>query len=130
MVRLDDTGKLLVRTVPAVLMLLHGVHKLGHGIGGVVDIMTHAGLPGFLAYGVYVGEVVAPLLLIVGFWSRIGGWLIAVNMLFALWLAHWSQLTLLNPQSGGLQLEAQYLFLAAAVALALIGPGRYAIHDR
>ena len=126
----QDIGRLVLRLALGFLILMHGINKLTQGVDWLGGTLTAHGLPEAVKYGVYVGEVVAPLLLIVGFWSRIGGWLIAVNMLFALWLVHMSQLTMLNPQTGGLQLEAQYMFLAAAVMLALIGPGRYAINDR
>lgn len=125
-----DIGKLILRLTLGFLILLHGVAKLTGGVDGIGDMLAAHGVPDFVKYGVYVGEVVAPLLLIVGFWSRIGGWLIAVNMLFAIWLAHMGQVFLLDAQSGGLVLEKQYMFLLVAIALALIGPGRYAVNDR
>lgn len=126
----QDIGKLVLRLALGVIILFHGIAKLTNGIDPIAGMLAAHGVPDAVKYGVYVGEVVAPLLLIVGFWSRVGGWLIAVNMLFAIWLAHWGQVFLLNPQTGGLQLESQYLFLTTAVALALIGPGRHAINDR
>lgn len=126
----QDIGKLILRVALGVVILFHGIAKLTTGIDFISETVTAHGLPGFVAYGAYVGEVVAPLLLILGFWSRIGGWLVAINMLFALWLVHATQIFQLNPQSGGLALEAQYLFLLSAVAVALIGPGRFSINDR
>jgi putative oxidoreductase len=80
-------------------------------------------------HGVYVGEVVAPLLVLAGFYARVGAALIAVNMLFAIALAHGAEFFSLN-QTGGWALELQGMFLLTAVALALIGPGRYGINDR
>ena len=126
----QDIGKLVLRVALGVVILFHGIAKLTKGIDSISGTVTAHGLPGFVAYGVYVGEIVAPLLLILGFWSRIGGWLVAINMLFALWLVHATQFFQLNPQSGGLALEAQYLFLLSAVAVALIGPGRFSVNDR
>ena len=69
-------------------MLFHGVHKLVHGVDGVRSLMVAKGLPGFVAYGVYVGEVIAPLLIIVGFRSRPAALIVAVNMLVAILTAH------------------------------------------
>jgi putative oxidoreductase len=125
----DDTGKLVLRIALGVLILLHGISKLRNGIGWLDGALASAGLPVFLKYGVYVGEILAPLALIAGWYSRIGAWLIAVNMLFALGLVHGAELVLLNEQ-GGLKLELQYLFFVTAIALALIGPGRYAVNQK
>jgi putative oxidoreductase len=126
----ENTGKLILRVTLGLLMLLHGIAKLKSGTSGIGDLLEASGLPGFFQYGAYVGEVIAPLLLIAGFYARIGAWLVAVNMLFAIGLAHWSQVFTINAQSGGHALETQYLFMAAAIALALIGPGRYAVNQK
>src|SRR3546814_8099174 len=86
-------------------------------------------LPGFFAYGALIGGVLAPLRLLFGFYARIGAIIVAINMLFAFGLAHRGQIGQLNDQ-GGLALELQGMFLFTAIAIALIGPGRYAINQR
>ena len=91
--------------------------------------MTAVGLPAFVAYGVYFGEVVAPVLIIVGWYSRIASAITAVNMLFAVALAHRADLFKLA-ESGGYALELQAFYLIVAVALALMGPGRFSINER
>lgn len=125
----NDTGKLILRLALGFTMLLHGISKLMGGVGGIAGMLGGAGLPGFLAYGVYLGEVVAPILIIAGFYSRIGAWLIVINMLFALALAHTDEVFALTPQ-GGWAVELQVMFLFTAVAIALIGPGRFAINAK
>jgi putative oxidoreductase len=125
----EDTGKLVLRVVLGLLIILHGIHKLLGGVDWLGGMLANAGLPEFLRYAVYLGEVVGPVLVIAGYHSRIGAWLIAINMLFALGLAHASELFTLNPQSGGLATELQFLFLFTAIAIALIGPGRYAVNQ-
>ncbi len=92
----ESTGKLILRIALGVLILLHGIGKLSHGIDWLDGALASAGLPGFFKYGVYIGEVVAPLAVIAGYYSRIGAWLIAVNMLFALGLVQGSKLFLIN----------------------------------
>jgi putative oxidoreductase len=92
-------------------------------------MVTGMGMPAFVAYGVYAGEVLGPLLLIIGFYARIGAALIAISMLFAFRLAHMTELTSLT-QNGGWALELQGMFLFTAVALALMGPGRISINQR
>lgn len=126
----ENTGKLILRVVLGLLILLHGISKLRNGIGWLDGALTNAGLPVFLKYGVYVGEVLAPLAVIAGWYSRIGAWLIAVNMLFAFGLVHGAELLVLEPQTGALKLEVQYMYFFCAIALALIGPGRHAVNQK
>ncbi len=126
---LNDTGKLILRLTLGILILLHGIAKLTHGIEPIEGMVTGMGMPAFVAYGVYVGEVVGPLLLIIGFYARIGAALIAINMLFAIALAHTGELTSLT-QTGGWALELQGMFLFTAIALMVMGPGRFGVNQR
>ena len=125
----DDAGKLLLRLTLGVLFLLHGIAKITGGIGGIEKMVAAAGLPGFFAYGVFIGEVLAPILLILGFYSRISAVIIAINMVVAIALAHAKDLFVIGPQ-GGWALELQGMFLFTAIAIALIGPGRFSINRR
>lgn len=125
----DDLGKLVLRVVLGALILLHGIAKLRGGIGFVEHSVEAAGLPAFVAYGVYAGEVLAPLAVIPGWYARVGAAVIAANMLFAFGLVHRGQLLALNGQ-GGWALELQGMFFVAALALALLGPGRYSLNGR
>ena len=52
-----------------------------------------------------------------------------INMLFAVALAHMGQLGMLNEQ-GGWALELQGMFLGTAVAIALLGPGRFSVNNK
>lgn len=124
-----DLGKLILRIALGALVLLHGIAKLKGGIGPIEAMVQAQGLPGAFAYAVLVGEVVAPLLVIAGFHARIGAALVVLNMLVAVYLAHMGQIGQLNAQ-GGLALELQGMFVAAALAIALLGPGRYSINGR
>jgi putative oxidoreductase len=125
----EDIGKLVLRLTVGLLLLLHGLAKISAGVTGISGMVTSVGLPAALAYGVYVGEVLAPLIVIIGFYSRIGALVIAVNMLCAIGLAHTKDLFALN-QGGGWAIELQAFFLFTALAVALIGPGRYAVNRR
>ena len=125
-----DLGKLVLRLAVGVLILLHGVAKLKGGVAPIEGMLQAHGLPAFLAYGAYIGEVLGPLLVIAGFHARIGAALIAINMLFAIALAHAGQVGQLNPDSGGWAIELQAMFLLTALAVALIGPGRFSVNQR
>ena len=123
---LDDLGKLVLHLAVGILLLLHGIAKLRYGVGGIEGMMAAKGLPAFLAWGVYLGEVLAPVLLILGLYTRLGAWLAVANMVVAFLMAHMGQLGQLG-NSGGWQLELQGLFLFGSLAIALMGAGRFSL---
>lgn len=125
----QDLGKLILRIALGVMVLLHGIAKLKGGIGPIEGMVQAHGLPGELGYAVLIGEVLGPLMVIAGFHARIGAVLVAINMLVAVYFVHMGQLDQFNAQ-GGWALELQGMFLATAVAIALLGPGRYSINGR
>ena len=124
----DALGKLLLRLTVAVLMLFHGIAKIIHpgSLEFIGSSLSGIGLPAALAYGVYVGEVVAPLMLISGFHARIGGLIIVVNMLFAIFLAHTGDMFSLT-QHGGWAIELQVFYLLGGLAIMLLGSGKFAV---
>ena len=124
-----DIAKLLLRITLGVLILFHGLSKLNGGMGGIVQMVQSHGFPGALGYGVLLGEVIGPLMLIAGFHARIGAVLVFVNMVFAILLVHMGQLGAFSAQ-GGWALELQAMYLVAALAIALLGPGRYSVNER
>lgn len=124
----EELGKLVLRLCVGVLMLFHGYSKIGNPgsldwIGGTLSAYH---LPSVLAYGVYVGEILAPLMIIIGFRARLGGWLIFVNMIFALFLAHQGDLLSLS-EHGAWAVELQGFYLFCGLAVALLGSGALAV---
>ncbi len=124
--KMGDGGKLVLRAVLAVLILFHGVSKLIGGVGFISGLLVKAGLPGALGYLVYIGEVIAPLLILFGVFTRAAALVVAVNMIVALMLVHTRQFFTLN-DTGGWALELQGMYLGGAVAVALLGAGRYSV---
>jgi putative oxidoreductase len=122
----DDLGKLVIRAAVAILVLLHGISKLIGGIDGITGMVTNAGLPAIFAYGVYVGEVIAPVLVLIGLWTRAAAAVMVINMVVAIMLAHLPDLAQMN-KMGGWALELQGMFLFGAIAVALLGAGRYSV---
>jgi putative oxidoreductase len=126
----QDAARLILRLVLGLCILLHGIAKIRHGVGGIEQMLVAHGLPAQLAWGALVGEVLAPLMVLVGWHARIGAALIAVNMLFAIFLAHRGELVAINAQTGGWAIELQAMFLFTAIALALLGPGRFSVNQK
>jgi putative oxidoreductase len=121
-------GKLILRLGVGMLVLFHGIAKLGNAgsVGFISGQLANTGLPTVLAYGVYVGEILAPLLIILGIQSRLGGLLLAVNMLFAIGLVHMDELFALS-EHGGWAIELQAMFLLGGLAVMFLGSGRFAL---
>jgi len=122
----EDAGKLVLRAVLSILILLHGISKIIGGPAFITGLVGKSGLPPAIGYLVYVGEVLAPLLVLFGIWTRAAALIIAGNMLIAVALVHMGQLFLINKQ-GGWELELQGMYLFGAVAVALLGAGRYSV---
>lgn len=121
-----DLGKLVLRVTIGGLILMHGIAKLGGSIGWIADMLAKSGLPSVLSYGVYLGEVVAPVLLIIGLWTRPAALVVAINMLFAIGMVHMHELGSIT-KMGAWAIETQALFLFGAIAVALLGAGRFSV---
>ena len=128
LIRSDELGKLILRLTVGTLILFHGTYKLLHpeSLEGIRKMLAAINLPQALAYGVFLGEVVGPLMVIVGFYSRLGALIIVGNMIFALVLAHRSQLFTLT-STGGWALELQGFYLFSGLAVLFLGSGRLAL---
>ena len=125
-IRSQHPAILLLRFTVGGLMLFHGVAKLTRGIAPIEGLLAQAGLPTWFAFGVFIGEIVAPLLVIAGVWVRWAALLIVVNMLFAVGLAHLGDLLALT-QNGAYRLEAQAFFLFGSLVIAWLAGGKRGI---
>lgn len=124
-----DLGLLILRLSLGVLMILHGISKLMHGVGPIEQMVIDAGLPSFVAYGVYVGEVIAPLFIILGYGTRLASAVFAFNMVVAVAMVHGTGIFALS-EVGGWVLELQGLYFFGALVLVFTGGGKYALSDR
>ena len=122
----EQLGKLILRLMLGGLMLFHGINKVMHGIGFIKGLVVAQGLPEVLAYGVYVGEILAPLLLLLGWKSRVWAGVIAFNMAVAIYLTQMSAFLKLGGH-GAWALEVPIFYLLSALAIAFLGSGKYAI---
>lgn len=122
----DDTGKLVLRAALSILLLFHGISKLIGGVGFIAGILAKAGLPPAIGYLVYIGEVVAPLLMLFGLYTRPAALIVIINMIVAVLLVHTGQFFTMS-ETGGWALELQAFYFSSAIAVALLGAGRYRV---
>ena len=126
MARAEDWGKLVLRLAVAILILLHGIAKLRFGLRDVATSLARAGIPAPIGYLVYIGEVLGPIFMILGAFTRPAAAIVAFNMLVALVVGHPHELFTMTDH-GGLLLEVQWLYFAGALTVALLGAGRLSV---
>lgn len=121
-----DIGLLIMRVSIGLLMLFHGISKISSGISFIQNTLIESEWPGWIAYGVYIGEIVAPILLIIGWRTRIAAFIFAINMLFATLLVHSDDLWKIGSH-GEWAVELLALYFFSALALIFTGGGKIAV---
>ncbi|REC63928.1 DoxX family protein [Chryseobacterium pennae] len=121
-----DLGLLISRIAIGFPMSVYGVNKLIHGIGFIEDMLTMHGLPSFFAYGVFAGELIAPVMLMIGFRTRLAGLIFAINCFTATILAQTANIFKLN-DFGGWALELLAIYMLVGISFFFTGAGKYAV---
>jgi putative oxidoreductase len=122
-----DTGLLVLRLGLGAILLFHGIYKVTHGVAWIAGPLGQRGLPSALMYGVYVAEVLAPVMLIFGLWTRIAAAIIAFDMVMAIFLVRLGDIGKVNPMGGAWAIEVEAMFLVMALTLLFAGGGRYGL---
>ncbi|MFT7484650.1 MAG: putative oxidoreductase [Candidatus Paceibacteria bacterium] len=117
-----DLALFLLRLAVGGLMLLHGIDKIQNGVGSIGGMLGSAGLPEKLAWGVYLGEVLAPLLMLLGFLTRPAALILAITMGVSIWLGYGADALSLG-EHGGLAVELNLLYLAGGLTIFFAGGG-------
>ena len=120
-----DAGLFVLRVMLAVILLFHGLFKIEHGIEWMRAPLARFHLPLAAGYGAYVAEIVAPVMLIVGAWTRLAALVVMCDMLMALVLVLGPRILVINPGGGGWGIEVEAMILLSALVLFLAGGGRY-----
>lgn len=124
-----NLGKLILRLGVGGLMLFHGVYKMLHGFEGIKNMLISNKLPEWLWIGVPIGEVIAPLCLILGIFTRVSALLVAVTMVFSIYLAFGMTGFRLG-EHGAPVIELNLLYLFSALSIFFLGAGQYALYKR
>ena len=124
----QNIGLLILRITVGGLLLFHGIKKVVDGHGFIKKVLSEAGLPEFLWLGVPVAEVLAPILLILGFLTRSASLLIAFTMVMTIYLAFgWSGFELNS--FGAFKVELNLFFMLTAISLYFTGPGNISLSE-
>lgn len=121
-----ELAKLILRLGFATMFLLHGVHKALHGTDFVQGLFTNLGLPAELAYLAYFGEVIAPIAIIAGVFTRLFASVCVGNCIVVMILMHSSDFFSLT-KVGAWSVESIATFFVGFLAIMLLGSGKYAI---
>ncbi|MDH7444562.1 DoxX family protein [Aquimarina sp. 2201CG14-23] len=124
-----DFGILILRVLVAGLLIFHGIGNLLNGYTFIKGMMIQSGLPEFIGYGAFFGEIVAPLLIIIGYKERLASLFVALTMLIAILTTHVNEIFALN-QFGGWAIELQALYLFGAIAIFFTGGGKYVLSNK
>ena len=123
-----DLGILIFRILVAGFLIFHGMGNLLSGYAFIKSMMVQSGLPEFMSYGAFIGEIIAPILIIIGYRARLSALFIALTMLIAILTTHAGEIFTLN-QFGGWAIELQAFYLFGAIAIFFTGSGKYALND-
>jgi len=121
-----DIGLLIQRLSISILILFHGIANLTSNYSFIKSLLNGIGIPEFMAYLVFIGEIIAPILIIIGWKARLASLVVAFNMLIAILMVHSADILTLN-QFGGWGIELQGLYLFGAIVLFLVGSGKYSL---
>jgi putative oxidoreductase len=125
----EDLAKLVTRVTVGVLILLH-TWAVVNGEQAIRDTLIAWGLPVGLAWTSLIFEGIAPIMVILGVYARIGAWMMTFWMVMAFLLAHITtgHIFELAPNGVGWRVEGPFFFLALSFVVALQGAGRYGLN--
>jgi len=119
-----DIGRFFLRVPLGFLMFFHGINNFQHGYGLVEALLLKFKLPGYVSHGILVGQVLAPLLMVLGIYTRLVALTQGCVMVMAIYLVHSKDLFALN-KNGGYALELQVLYLSGSLSVFFLGAGRF-----
>jgi putative oxidoreductase len=121
--RMQSLGLLALRLVAGTAFILHGWPKIQHPMSWMGNDGAHP----ILQLAAALAEFGGGIALILGFLTPLATAAIAINMVFALFLAHFPKNQPFVGGGSGGSFELPLLYLAVMIALFATGPGRYSL---
>lgn len=121
-----NIGLLILRASVAATMLVYGISKIINGVSQIGNLLDSYGLPKILSYGVYIGEILAPLLIIIGFRTKLAGLGFAINCLVAILLVQLPNFFKLN-EFGGWYIGPIFIYFIFGIVMYFTGAGKFAL---
>lgn len=115
----QDLGLLLLRIALGAVFIAHGWSKW-QDMDGTIQFFSTLGLSSMIAYLVATIELLGGFAMLLGFWHRLAGWLLAAIMLGVIITVKGSKGFL-----GGYEFELTLLLVS--VAMAMMSPGKYLV---
>jgi len=116
---------LLIRISLGAIFIFHGWAKVSN-IDGAVGMFASMGIGTLLTYIAAYTEFLGGIAILVGVATRLAGGLLSIVMVVAIALVHFKNG--FNMANGGY--EFQLLILVCSIAIAIVGPGKYSLHDK
>jgi putative oxidoreductase len=121
-------GLTVVRLVMGVILIVAGYTKLAAGVGGFQGFVANMGIPMPEFFGAFIPilELIGGILVLFGLAARWVAILFAIEFLVVLVVV---KLPRPAPFGGFDSARIDFMMLAAAVMLLLVGPGKLALDD-
>ncbi len=130
----SDIAALALRIALGMVIFPHGAQKLlgwfgGHGYSGTMGFFESMGIPAILAFLAIIAEFFGSLGLIAGLLTRLSAFGVAVVMIVAVVTVHAPNGFFMNwaGNQKGEGFEYHLLALGIALALIILGPGRWSL---
>jgi putative oxidoreductase len=112
-----DFGGLVLRITLGIIFFVHGIVKFQSGIDNIAGWFSSIGLPGFMAYGVALLEVVGGIALIIGLGTKLFSVLFALLMVGAIVKVKLAAGFLGNGQMAGWEFDLALLVMSIYLVL-------------
>jgi|SRR5690606_13607391 len=118
-----DLALLILRVGASALMLTHGIPKINMLMASPIQFADPIGIGATLSLiGALIGEVIAPLFVIIGFKTKIAAIPTIITMAIAAFMVHANDAFSVK--------EKALLFLMSFIVIFLAGPGRISVDKR
>lgn len=114
-----NLGLFIIRVGIAIVFGFAGYMKLAHA-DQMFAFFVSLGLPAFMVYVIGALEVLGAVSMLIGYMTKIMGFVLAVILVFAI--------ILVKAKMGFVAAELDIITLAAALGVALVGPGAWSVH--